>query len=437
MRRAIPIFISLLSLSLLPSSARAESRVLTLDEALGLAATNQPQLRQARANTQAAQARHDGALAPLLPQISGNANYQRSTSNYAARPGSVPTDINTTGNSQWATSNFFNFGLSANQLIWDFQSVDRYKAAGRSAEAQALSEDATRLQAELGVRSAYFTAQAQRALVEVAQSTLDNQEKHLAQVEGFVRIGSRPEIDLAQARADRANAKVQLVNAQNAYDLARAQLNQAMGVSGPADFEVTRETLAPVPNEDARTEELVSEAVSTRPELRVYQKQLQAQELTLRATKGGYLPSLSTGLSFSDAGREIDNMAWNLGGSVSLSWNLFSGGATRAAVREQNANLAALDAQREGELLQVRVEVEQARLAVKAGKETLAAAGEALLAADDRLRLAEGRYRTGVGSILELSDAQLAQTSAAAQQVQSEYTLSTARAQLLHAIGRK
>lgn len=428
--------LALLSLLLLPSLASAAPRVLTLAEALATAAERQPQLRQARANTEAARARHNEALAPLLPQLSGNANYQRSTSNYAARPGSVPTNINDTGNSQWATSNYFNFGVSASQLIWDFQSVDRYRAAGKSAEAQALSEAATRLQTELSVRSAFFTAQAQRALVDVAQSTLGNQDKHLQQIEGFVRIGTRPEIDLAQARADRANAKVQLVNAQNAYDIARAQLNQAMGVAGPADFDVTRETLPAVPSEDASTEELVAEAVGARPELLAYQKQLQAQELTLRATKGGYWPSLSTGLSFSDAGREIDNMAWNLGGSVSLSWNFFSGGVTRAAAQEQSANLAALDAQRDSELLQVRVEVEQARLAVRAGKEALSAAGEALANADERLRLAEGRYQTGVGSILELSDAQLAQTSAAAQQVQSEYTLSSARAQLLHALGR-
>ena len=58
------------------------------------------------------------------------------------------------------------------------------------------------------------------------------------------------------------------------------------------------------------------------------------------------------------------------------------------------------------------------------------------MAAQQRLELAEGRYRTGVGSAIELGDAQIAVTNAAAQVVQADYRLSTARAQLLRALGR-
>ena len=57
--------------------------------------------------------------------------------------------------------------------------------------------------------------------------------------------------------------------------------------------------------------------------------------------------------------------------------------------------------------------------------------------AKERLRLAERRYQTGVGSLIDLGDAQVAQTTAAAQLVQAEFTLSTARAQLVRALGRE
>ena len=85
---------------------------------------------------------------------------------------------------------------------------------------------------------------------------------------------------------------------------------------------------------------------------------------------------------------------------------------------------------------QIRLEAEQARLAVRAAKSALAAADEALTNAKERLRLAEGRYQTGVGNIIELGDAQVALTTAAAQRVQAEFDLATARAQLLHVVGR-
>jgi len=51
--------------------------------------------------------------------------------------------------------------------------------------------------------------------------------------------------------------------------------------------------------------------------------------------------------------------------------------------------------------------------------------------------LAEGRYQTGVGSLLELADAQLALTQAQGDRVQAEFSLASARAALLHALGRQ
>ncbi|HYB52395.1 MAG TPA: TolC family protein, partial [Thermoanaerobaculia bacterium] len=100
------------------------------------------------------------------------------------------------------------------------------------------------------------------------------------------------------------------------------------------------------------------------------------------------------------------------------------------------ANLDALKAQVELERLQIRLDVEQALLAVRAARESISAAEDALASAHDQLRLAEGRYETGVGSIIELTDAQVAYTSAGQQKVQTEYNLASARAQLLKALGR-
>ena len=120
-----------------------------------------------------------------------------------------------------------------------------------------------------------------------------------------------------------------------------------------------------------------------------------------------------------------------------MSWQIFQGGLTRQEVREAEANLAGLVAQLDGERQQLRVDVDGARLAVKAAKATTAASQEALANARERLRLAEQRYQVGVGSPIELGDAQVALTQAAAQLVQADDRLAVARAQLLHALGRR
>ena len=178
-------------------------------------------------------------------------------------------------------------------------------------------------------------------------------------------------------------------------------------------------------------------ALGARPELVALNKQVQAQELQLRAIKGAYGPTLGASTGFTEQGRQLDAMAWNWNVSVSLNWNVFQGMLVPAQVREAEANLLAIRAQRDAIDQQLRLEVEQARLAVRSTKASLLAVEEALLNARERLRLAEGRYQTGAGSVIELADAQIATASAAAQRVAADYSLASARAQLMKALGRE
>jgi len=414
--------------------------VLTLADAERNAREHQPQLAQARFTTDAASARADEARAPLLPQVTGSAAYQRTTSNFVARPGQNPKVLASTPTPppSWATTGFYNFGLTASQLLWDFgQTSGRWRAAQASTEAQRGNERATASQILLGVRNAFFLAREQKALFEVARDTLRNLEVHLAQVEAFVKMGTRPAVDLFQARADRANGRVQLITAENAYASSRAQLNQAMGVVGPTDYEVADEVLPPVTGEAGGLEPLVSEAERNRPDLTALEQQARAQELTVGAAQGGYGPSLGISTAFTDAGTALDSIVWNWNATATLTWNIFQGGLTRATVSEAQSNLSAARAQAEVVRQQIRVDVDQTRLGVRAAQGSLGAADEVVVNARERLRLAERRYQEGVGTLVELGDAQVALTTAAAQRAQADYNLSTSRAQLVRALGRE
>src|SRR5262249_51096681 len=158
------------------------------------------------------------------------------------------------------------------------------------------------------VRAAYFQARSQKSLITVAQETLANFGRHLTQIEGFVELGTRPQIDLAQAKTDVANAKVQVITAENNYASAKAQLNQAMGVAQSTDYDVTDDSLPPVSDEDQPTDALVQSAVATRPEVGQFMKQIEAQEQLVRSARGNYAPSLGASTAVNDAGRSIDNL---------------------------------------------------------------------------------------------------------------------------------
>lgn len=441
--RTCPLLLALAALpaaAFAPRTALAESlRVLTLAQAERAAMTQQPQVLAARAQTGLAEATAEQAGAPLLPQVTATAQYLRTTGNFAPRPG---VTSNGAGGAPPGVSldpkyDYWNFGANASQLIYDFgQTTGKYRSASVSADAQRVSEQTTRLQVLFVVRRAYFGARAQRELVDVASETLSDQQKHLTQVRGFVDAGTQPRIALAQQQAAVANARVQLITAQNNYETAKAQLNQAAGIPGDTDYDVGDEIVGPVEDEDQPLETLVSKAILARPELSNLVKQREAQEVAVRAARGGYGPTLSATAAATEQGTSLDGLVPNWNAGLLLSWPLFQGGLTIGEVHQAQAGLANVDAQKSLEELQIRLDVNSARLAIRAAKATIGASDDALGSATEQLRLAEQRYATGVGSIIELNDAQVGYTTAAAQVVQARYGLASARAQLLAALGR-
>jgi outer membrane protein len=419
------------------------TRVLSLEAALTQAARLNPSLHAATADADAADARADQARAALLPQLTGTASYQRTTGNFVPRPGQLPRAVVDTASGAanrrdpWQLFNFYNFGATASVLLYDFQgSIDRLRGAKESSRAAEQRARAAVLAVELAVRDAFFRARAQRELVEVAREALANTERHVEQIAAFVEVGTRPEIDVRQARTDVANARVQLVQAQNGHALAKAELARAIGLEAQVDFEVAEEQLGAVNEEDAPIEQLLERALVARPDVLAVERELRASERGETAARGAYGPALTASTTITEAGRELDDLQFNWNAGVQLTWPIVRGGATIAEVREARANARRAQANL-GELRQtVRLQVEQARLGIAAARAVIEAAAEARDNARARLELAEGRYEAGVGNVIELGDARVALTQAEAQSVSAEYSLSMARAQLLSALGR-
>jgi outer membrane protein len=413
----------------------APARTLTLEEAQRVAQERQPQLRAARGSTQAAEGRVEQSRSGLLPQLSATADYQRTTNNFLFRPGvTARTGVTTS----WSSINILDSSVTLSQLLWDFgQTSNRWRSTQASARSAADQERSTGYQVTLQVRVAFFNAVAFKALLAVAQETLANQHNHLVQIEGFVQEGTRPPIDLSQARADFANAQVQVINAGNSYQRSKVLLNQAMGLEGPTDYDVANEALPPQAGEDGALDPLLAAALAARPEIASATEQVTAQQRLIQSARGAYAPSIFAGATFVQGTETGSNyVGWNAAAGVTLTWNLFQGGLTTGVVHEAEGNLGFAAAQLDVLRQQVRVDVDQALLAIRAAKAALSSSKDALVAARQRLSLAEGRYQNGSGSVIELGDAQIAAANAAAQVVQTDFQLATARAQLVWALGR-
>jgi outer membrane protein len=432
-------------------SATAGATPLDLRQAEQTALRSQPNVRAARGLQEAAEGRVEEARAGYLPQLSISGSYERTTGNFSTRPGYLPQTLTTNGTGggtgtavmagatpvSWIPKyNFFQLNAGASQLLFDFgQTSNRWASAGASRDAATENTRTATLQTLLNVRRAYFAARAYRDLVAVAAESVRNQAKHVEQTQAFVRTGIQPDINLATVMTALANAKVQLVNAQNNFAVAEAQLSQAMGVPVSQMFTLSDEEIPFIPGEDGDPASLVAHAEKNRPEIANLTAQLRAQGLAIRSLKGAYGPSLSAIGNFSEVGVAANSLAPNWYVGLGLTWNILQGGLTRGQIREANGTLENLIGQEQASRLQVQVDVEQGRLGVQAAKATISAAGEALVNARSQLTLAEKRYEHGLGNAVELSDAQAAYTTAESQVVQSKFNLAAARAQLLAALG--
>ncbi|MDB4986116.1 MAG: outer rane efflux protein [Myxococcaceae bacterium] len=442
-----------------PVFVAAHEGVLTLATALAKARANNPTLHVQMALEDATIARKDKALSSLLPNLTANAQYARTTSNLVQRPGyasgggksSSFTIVNADGTTSTAMTtptavnsgysgtlfNQFSFGLQASVLLYDFNTtIDRYRSASETSRAYRDRTRASELTTDFNVRDAFLRARAQRALVVVSEQTVANNQRHVDQIQAFVDAGTRPQIDLLQVRTDLANARVALLQAQNTYAVAKVTLQRNMGVEEDVDFEIADEQVPPLAEEQKPLSELLGQAMSDRPDVSALVRDQRANQLLVGAAKGGYGPSLTGTGGITRQGIKLDNLATNWQVGAQASWQLYQGGYTKADVHEATANRNRAQAS-VAELRQtVRLQVAQAQIGLQTALAQLDATNEALENARGRLALAEGRYEAGVGNIIELGDAQIALTTAESQRIQAEYNISLARAQLISALGK-
>ena len=404
---------------------------LTLSEATALALRQQPTIRSAQGSLTAAQARIPQAKSSYFPRFDLQTGVQ--TSEFKST---------TTNNRQRSESTFVT--VEGRQLIYDFGKtaalVDEAKAGSRVASGEL---ERVRDLVVQNVRQSYFNLLQARRLVGVADAALARSELNLRSARGFFDVGTKPKSDVTRAEVEVANARVDVIRARNLVRFTETGLANALGLEATVPIEIDDIlTYEPVTLDSAQ---LLAEALGNRPELRQSQSRLDAARAQVAGARARYLPDLnligSAGMASDDAVVSTDGVAgvsfgdtWSIIGQ--LTWNLFEGFFTQSRVKETQALVETARANYDSVELQVRLEVEQAYIAVVDAGERYGATEKAVESAQENLRLAQGRYDAGVGTILELTEAQLSLTNAEADSVRAVTDYRVGLAVLDRVVGR-
>lgn len=230
------------------------------------------------------------------------------------------------------------------------------------------------------------------------------------------------ESDLLSAKVRLAGREQELIRARNNLELARAQLNTAMGVPAETQYQPA-EALAEKNLPAVSLSELEQRALTIRPDLKRVEAQQSAQELSVAIAKSSFGPRLNA-----FAGWQLDNPTFLAGGGgnnwlggIELQIDLFQGGAKRAALTRERANAEKIAALKQAASDAVRLEVRQAYYDQDATRQMVEVARTAISQAQESLRINQDRYDGGLLTITDLLGAEEASRRTQADYWQAVY----------------
>jgi outer membrane protein len=391
---------------------------LTLDQALQLARQN-PQIAQAQSLVTQAQGQVAVARSGFLPTASAYASVAGTTLNPGPQPSSTFYPL-------------YGANITLTQTLWDFgRTLGSYQAARDLALASSANVDATWQSVELSVRTAYYSVLGFEAAVDVARQTVDSFQKALDLAQGQYDVGTRPKSDVAKAQSDLDSAKYSLLQAQTGVIQSRISLSQVVG-QDLGNVQLAPPELPPPGSPDATAE--FQKALKGRPDLRSAEFQVLAANEGLDAAKSAWYPILGVQGTVRWAGTDTP-LVNNYTITGTLTWPFLNGGADLGRVESSRGQVQQAQAQRDLLLLQVRADVDSAVAGVIQSSAARESAKSAAASAKETLELQQGRYQAGLGTILDLSNAQSQYADGQLRVVNANFDLATAWARLKKATG--
>jgi outer membrane protein len=306
-------------------------------------------------------------------------------------------------------------GVTFSQLITDFgRTRNIVSSADLSAQAAASNETASREDILLAVDEAFYRALASQAILSVAQQTVAARQATADQVRALTEAKLRSELDLRFANVDLQQAKLLLLTATNDSRESQAALNFILGQEQPTLYTLVDETpTAPTPApQDASP--LLQLAFQSRPDLAALNLQADSAKAFSHAERDLSRPTISALGVAGDAPIRADQITtpWYGAVGVNVSITIFNGSLFSA--RAQEASLRAQAASQSVQQLRERIarDVSDTVLEAQSGFQRIDVSRQLLNQANSALDLAQTRYILGLSSIVELSQAQLAEIEA-------------------------
>ena len=419
------------------------SNALTLKESIDVALKNNPAVTSARKKADAADARFWQAVGNFLPTVKIDGTYGRVYSQPQIFSFDLGFGPETLALAPDATDISKTLTTTITQPIFVAGLVPGYSIARKSSDIAHEESEKSFARTSFNATQAYFNVLKAEKMLKLSVESKEMAHSHLNQVSSMLSAGVATQADVLRNEVQDLNADVALTHAKNGLELAKDAFNNALGRDLEEPVELTEEEFSEKVGQIPSYPDLLKDALQYRPEWIEYRLSKEIGEESLKAAYTGYLPTIM--LQGQSGNRSVDYPApyntlynydlnsWSITGIA--SWTLFDGFGLQNRIREADANLDAQKANEDQVKNGIALEVRDAFLTLNSALETIDSSKKAVESAAENHKVSSLRYTSGVGTNLEVLDAQVQLTQAKINFLQSLFDIEIAKAKLNQVVG--
>ncbi len=442
-RNLIALFWSLILFSAAARSGDLKPPLqITLERAIAMALEQNRDVLIADQDRYRAEAQVGEARSDAFPQVSISGQYTRNVKKPVLF---LPPDnpFNPSGSTvvfEIGSDNAYTMGLSLSQTLFSRKVGVAMDIASTYRDYTEEAFHATQQDVVLQVKKSFYLVLLAQKLVDANRQGLDVVRANSENVELQYRHGNAAEFDLLRAEVELANTEPLLISAENTLALSINALKNLLSIPLDQDIVVAGDfTFEEIPPE--RMNEAKQTALSTNPSILQLSLQESLLEKNISVERANFFPTLSLVGAYQwqsqDNTFQFKNYNWatlfNVG--LQLSYPLFDGFRTTQRVQEasvdrEKVHYARLKAE-EG----LKIQIQSAELKMAEAKKRIAGQEKNIDQAQKAVRIAQTRFKSGVGTQLELLDAQVAMTRAQTNYAQAIYDYLVAKAEWQYAVG--
>ena len=445
-------------------SAQEESAptVLTLEEAIRIALSENIAIRVADKDIERAEYARKGSYASLFPQVDGSGSYSRTIKKQVmymdfdmgammggggkeedsgAETKAGGGGASKGGGIEVGRWNTFSTGIQASMPLVNAQLWKSIKISGQDVELAVERARSSRLETVTQVKQAFYGVLLAKEAFNVYKEVYENALDNFQQTEKKYNVDKASELEYQRAKSTVQNAIPNVYDAENSVVLGLWQLKAVMGIDLDEDIDVAGSLMdysLTMFRDIHENDDVTLERNSSLRQLAI-----QAEELanTIKMQQYASLPSLALTFSYSINAMTNDfvfkefNWSPYSAAGLSLSIPIFAGGRRSNAVKQARNQHEQLVLQTENTERQLRVAIRQYLNQMETAMKNFDAAGAGVETARKAYDIAAKSYNLGRSTITELNDAQLALTQAQLAQSQAIYSFITAKASLEQTLG--